>query len=204
MVPTKTDRRDQLTIAFAAVTLILLVVAAVGTTNYYRFYPAITQLHVKMASLQTTRFNNTNGVYALAIKVIFTVENPIDYNGLLARNFESTLDIIGMSQTANTTVNEGSLPYIATTGPLSKGNIVSVAFPAYNATGNAVALANQPGTQLQFVFHLNFVLSSFLNKVSTLIANYQCSSTGSATPCLQAGITFQNSGGPSVGGGGGV
>src|SRR5438309_2191399 len=53
MLPIKTSKRNLLTIGFAAFTLVMLVIAAFGAVNYNRFYPAITQIQMRIISLQT-------------------------------------------------------------------------------------------------------------------------------------------------------
>ncbi len=204
MLPEKNSRRNQLTLAFLGLTLILLVVAAVGTVNYYRFYPALSQIRVNLTSLQPTRANDSLGNPVLTVKVTFAVENPTDYDGLYLRSIESTWEIIDiMSPTTNATFPQGPFPYVPAKGPLNPGNVVSVTIPPINATGGVVALASQPNTKLEFVFHPNLILSSFLNKVAVLIISYECSSSGAPSACGQAGLVLEVVGGASGGGGGG-
>lgn len=204
MLPTKIGRRDQLTLAFVAITAILLAVAVIGTVNYDRYYPAITQIKLSMASLQKTNSTDTQGNPTLKITAQFKLENPTNYKGFVMKNFETTLDVIGIvSATDNVTVPQGRLPYIAATGSLNQGEIINVVFPAFYVTVDAAKLATMPQTRVQFVFHPDFVLSSFLDRVSLVIPYYTCTSTGDPTNCQQSGITLSTPGGGLGGGGGG-
>jgi hypothetical protein len=205
MLLAKISKRNQLTLAFVALTLIALVVAAFGASNYYQFYPAITNIEVRVTSLQTKILNDSSGTpIALQIKVAFSVENPTDYTGLSLNHFESTFDVVAFtSPTSNTTISGTSLPYSTATGTLNPRDTVKIGISPFNAPGEAAQRASQPGTRIQLLFHLHFVLSCFLNKVALVIPAYDCTSSGEPTTCGQTGMTLLTTGGGLGGGGGG-
>lgn len=194
----KTNGRDTLTICFVAITLILLAVTVNSTVNYYRYYPALTQIKLSITSFQKTNSLDSQGNPALKITVQFRIENPTDYNGFVMKSFQSTLDVIG-----NVTAPQGTLPVNATTGPLNPGDVINVRYNNFDMTTEAAKLAASSQTT-QFAFYPNFVLSSFLDKVTLVIPTYLCSSTGGPVTCQQTGLTIQTaSGGFGSGGGGG-
>jgi len=205
MLLLKTSKRDLLMLVFAAVTLVVLVVATFGAMNYLRFYPAITNIQVRITSLQTTVLNDSTGApIALQVEVAFSVENPTEYTGLSLSHFESTYDVVAFtSPTGNVTTFGSPLPYNTITGPLNPGDIVKIRTSPFNATGDAPRRAGEPGTTIRLVFHLDFVLSSFLNKVSSVIPSYDCTSSGEPTTCEQTGMTLITAPGGMGGGGGG-
>ena len=200
MLSTKTSGRDILTIAFIAVTLILLAVTVNSTVNYYRYYPALTQIKLTLTSFQKTTSTDSQGNPALKITVQFRVENPTDYNGFVVKSFQSTLDVIG-----NVTAPQGVLPVNATTGPLNPGDTINVRYSNFDVTSQAAKLAAISQTT-KFAFYPNFVLSSFLDKVTLVIPTYLCSSTGGPVACQQTGLTIQTASGGfgNSGGGGGA
>ena len=205
MLLAKLSKRNQLTLAFAAVTVAVLVVAAIGAANYYRFYPAITNIQVRITSLQTAVLNDSAGTpIALQVQVAFSVENPTEYTGLSMNHFESTYDVVTFTSSTGSTTTFGSpLPYNTITGPLNPGDVVKIRISPFNSTGDAAQRVGQPGTRIQFVFHLDFVLSSFLNKVSSVVPSYDCTSSGEPTTCEQTGMTLLTAPGGLGGGGGG-
>ncbi len=204
MLFAKTSRRNQFTIFFAVATLVLLVVAAFGTVNYYQFYPALSQIRASITSLQTTLVTNGPGNYTLEVKVAFSAENPTSYNGLFLKHFESTYDVMAIfSPTSNETFTGGAMTYNSATGPLDSGNTVSVVYQSFNAPSDAARAASNPQTKIEFIFHIDFVLSSFLDKVTMVIPSYDCTGSGGQSDCGQTGITIVTTPGGSGGGGGG-
>jgi hypothetical protein len=200
VLSTKTNGRDKLTIAFIAVTLILLAVTVNYTVNYYRYYPALTQVKLSITSFQKTTSTDSQGNPALKITVKFQLENPSQYYGFIMKSFQSTLDVIG-----NITAPQGVLPYNAATGPLNPGDTINIGYSGFDVTAQAAKLAASSQTT-QFVFYPNFVLSSFLDRATLVIPTYQCSSTGGPVTCLQTGLTLQTASGGfgNSGGGGGA
>jgi len=200
VLSTKTNGRDTLTIAFIALTLILLAVTANYTVNYYRYYPALTGIKLSITSFQKTTSTDSQGNPALKITVQFRLENPTDYNGFVMKSFQSTLDVIG-----NVTAPQGVLPFNSATGPLNPGDIINVGYSGFDVTTQAAKLAANSQTT-QFVFYPNFVLSSFLDKATLVIPTYLCSSTGGPVTCQQTGMTLQTASGGfgNSGGGGGA
>jgi hypothetical protein len=205
MLLAKISKRNQLTLAFVALTLIALVVAAFGASNYYQFYPAITNIEVRVTSLQTKILNDSTGApVALQVQVAFSVKNPTAYTGLSLNHFESTYEVVAFtSPTINTTISGTSLPYSTATGTLNPGDNVKIGINPFNATREAAQRASQPGTRIQLVFHLHFVLSSFLNKVALVVPSYDCMSSRGPTICAQTGMTLLTAPGGLGGGGGG-
>lgn len=207
MLSKQSYKRNILTIVFAATTLILLAVAINSTVNYYRYYPAITEIKLSITSFQKTNSTGPQGNPALKVTVRFKIENPSNYNGLVMKSFYSTLDVIGIfSPTDNVTAPQGALPVNATTGPLNPGDVISIQFPAFDLTLQAAKLAAEPQTQTQFVFHASFFLSSFLDKATQVIPTYDCASMGDPVTCTQTGLTLQTASGGlgGTGGGGGA
>ncbi len=204
MLFAKTSRRNQLTIFFAAATLVLLIVAAFGTVNYYQFYPAISQIGASINSLQTTLITNSPGNYTLQVKVAFSINNPTSYNGLFLKHFESTYDAMAIySPTINQTFTGGAMAYNPATGPLNSGDKVGIIYQSFNAPSDAARAASNPQTKIEFIFHIDFVLSSFLDKVTMVIPSYDCTGSGGQADCGQTGITIVTAPGGSGGGGGG-
>ncbi len=204
MLFAKTSRRNQLTILFAAATLVLLIIATVGTANYYQFYPAISQIQASITSLQTSLVPDNMGGYALEVRVAFSTGNPTSYNGLFMKHFESTYDVMAIfSPTSNETFTGGAMTYNAASGLLNPGNTVSIVYPSFNATGDASQAASNPQTKMEFIFHIDFVLSSFLDKVTMVIPSYDCTGSSGSSECVQTGITIVTTPGGSGGGGGG-
>jgi len=200
VLSTKTNRRDTLTIAFIAVTLILLAVTVNSTVNYYRYYPALTQIKLSVTSFQKTTYADSQGNPALKFTVQFRLENPTDYNGFVMEKFQTLLDVIG-----NITVPQGALPDNTATGPLNPGNIINIGYSAFDVTTTAAKLAANSQTT-QFVFYPDFVLSSFLDKATLVIPTYQCVATDGPVTCQQTGLSLQTAAGGfgSSGGGGGA
>jgi hypothetical protein len=199
MSSTKHSGRDLLTAAFILTTLALLVVTSIGTANYVRFYSAITQVRVSIASIKMTPASDAS--HSILVQVIFAIENPSDYNGFFVQNFQSALDIIGVSPTGNLTAHQGTLPYPSTTGRLDPGSIIKERLPAFNTS---TSFATNPSTKISYVFHLNFVLSTFLNKIALVIPTYDCLTSGAPTACQQTGVSIQTPGWLGRGGGGGA
>lgn len=199
MLPTKISKRNLLTLAFAAFTLVMLGVAAVGGVNYNRFYPAITQIQTRITSLQTTAVNNI-----IEVKVAFAVKNPTDYQGLSLSHFGSTYSVVYvMSTTNNVTALGGGLPYPSMTGSLGPGTTVSIPSLTFNITANPAQATGQSPTMIILSFQPTFILGSFLNTAAEVIPSYDCTSSGSPAVCNQTGITLITSsvGGPSAAGG---
>ena len=194
-----TSKRDLLTLAFAGITLVALVVAAFGAVNYNRYYPAITQIQTSVVSLNTTTIGNI-----IEVQLAFTVKNPTDYQGLSFSRFESTYSVLYvMSPTSNVTAPGGNLPYTTMNGPLSPGTIQNVPLSPFNITANPTQSTGPPPTKIVFFFQPHFVLSSFLNKVTMVIPTYECTSSGDPTTCDQTGLTLVTAPGGQGGGGGG-
>jgi len=200
MLPIKTSKRNLLTIGFAAFTFVMLVIAAFGAVNYNRFYPAITQIQMRILSLQTIPLNNI-----IEVKVAFAVKNPSDYQGLSLSHFGSTYSVVYvMSPTNNITALGGNLPYPSMTGSLNPGTTFNVALTTFNITANPTQMTSQPPTMIVFNFQPSFILSTFLNKVTEVIPSYECTSSGDPAVCDQTGLTLITSsvgGGPGGGGG---
>lgn len=188
-------RRDLFTIIFALLTLTITAVAIVSIADYSQFFPALSGLQVKLASLNWHIVNGTMSQLITITNVSFTVENPTGYTGLTLRGFQPTLDI------PNTTIPATVFGVEIITSPLDPGKPTTINFPDYNVSQGAVTFWRQTHN-IQFRFFNDFLLSSLLNHVGSLKVTYLCASSGGPKACEQTAISISTASLPLPGGGG--
>ena len=191
------NRRDTAVVIFVLVAASSLVVAAFGTVNYLRFYPALQSLRLQLADLTyTSQPDLLNGT------ATFTILNPTPYEGLAVRIFEGVFNI---TLNRNTTLVLGSVGYVSYSSPIPPGVIgtIRVPFrpPGFAASSVYDTLAS--GGEVRFDFVIDLILSTFLDKVSGVSVTYICEATQGQGTCEQAYVQLLVRPAQGLGGGGG-
>src|SRR5213593_4524975 len=142
--------------------------AATATANYYQFYSSLQSVRVNLTALHWVADNRSlNGT------VTFTLANPSNYKGLGLGTFKMDWEIDGMNRTIKIPQGVPSLPLNMpkTLDPSQPFTII------LQGGGNApqqVTLIRSIGRDVEFVFHVDLVLSSFLDSVATAVTSYNC------------------------------
>ncbi len=187
--------RTQLTIVLLVVTVLISAVAALNTSNYQQFFPALEQLQVSIISIHANPSSQSlNG------SVTFAIENPTGYSGLamkdLLTNFTVTFP--------NMTIPQGSILYGGSLKRLNPNSPIDITLELVGSgTGpDQVTKLIKNGAIPQYAFTINLILTTFLDQVLGMTIPYQCPSTTTPVACEQVGIIVtSNGGGPSGGGG---
>lgn len=200
MLGTRPSTRDLLTLLLVLLTIAISTYAAVGTINYFQFYPALTSLQVELTSLAW----NSDGM-SMPANVIFTITNPSGYKGMSLKVFQSFLELrLNITET----IPQGSLPPTNARGPLDPAVPMTVRV-AFNGSLDAPQRTFEVrtwGGEVRFVLDVNLTLATFLDKSAILVISYRCESTGPPEACQQTAITphpnREEGGIPGQGGGG--
>lgn len=173
--------------------------AALGTINYFQFFPALQQLQVSLTDLQ---WSSTS--LSLNITVGFSTVNPTDYNGISLNVLRSFLEIV---LNDNDTIIQ-SVPQNSLKGPLTRNTPLSTStsFVGTTTTPQRVAAAIASGADIIFVFYVDLILNTFLDRAASTIVSYTCQSRTGPGTCVQTLIQINPSRdftSTGVGGGGG-
>jgi len=189
------NKRDLLTVLLVTIAVSSVVIGGASTANYFQFYSSLQQLQLNLVSLQW----ETNGT-AIDALANFTIVNPTGYVGLNLKLFQGIFDIRGIN--SNVSVPFGALPLAEAQGPLGPGfaRIVTIPIDAGGRQGLQANELLQNGDQIEFVFSIDLVLSTFLDKASGVSAAYECTGTSGPGTCEQLSVAVLTS---SEGGGGG-
>lgn len=193
----KTPPRDILLLILLALTLGTTAYSAVATANYFQFYPALTSLQLKLDRLQWTSTNES-----LDAVVFFTLENPSDYRGMGLKDFQPSLDI---TLNGVDTFSEGVVTTSQLKGSLGPKTALNITIP-FKASQSVSKEANETWTnngEVRFVFTTYLILTTFLDRIASVVTVYQCSTTGTPADCQQTDIRVQPIRDTSGGGGGG-
>lgn len=184
------SKRTIVLISFITATFVANAFAVPVAENYYKFYPSLAQIQLSLTDLQLT-----NITQYIEVKGFFTVMNPTDYKGFILTIFRGSYEI----DKDNITISRGaSLPsppgFI--TQPLNKNIPISLV-ESFNATNTAIK-------NIQVLFLIDLVLSTFLDGFGPIIVTYLCQGTGGPGNCYLATISAQGSFTGVGGRGGGV
>ncbi|HEV2119767.1 MAG TPA: hypothetical protein VGS11_06665 [Candidatus Bathyarchaeia archaeon] len=184
------SRRTIVLLSFITATVVANAFAVPVAENYYQFYPSLAHIQLSLTDLQLK-----NITQYLEVKGSFTVMNPTDYKGFILTIFRGSYEL----DKDNITVSRGANlpgPPGFVTRPLDKNVPIDVVVP-FNATSTAVK-------NIQVLFIIELVLSTFLDGFGPVIITYACQGTGGPGTCYLATISANGSF-PGVGGkGGGV
>jgi hypothetical protein len=187
----KISRRTIALIGFIIATVLASAFAAPVAANYYQFYPSLARIQLRMTDLQLKNITQYTEV-----KGFFTVLNPTDYKGFALTIFRGTYEIDSNNITLSPAQNLPSPPGFVTQ-PLTKNVPLTVVLP-FNATNAGVK-------NIQVLFVIELVLSTFLDKYGPVSITYVCQGTGGPGNCFLATISAQGfSPGQGGGRGGGV
>jgi len=196
----KMTRRDRLTLFFLLLTITASVFTAVGTLNYMQFYPALLKLQLNLTNLEWATSTDQ-----LEARAIFVLTNPTSYSPLVMKAFEGEFDI---QLNGNTTIPQGSFPS-ARTLPLQPGvlNTITISFEGTAEAARQVATAQATGEEVKFLFIIDIVLSTFLDKMTGISLSYVCEASRGPGSCKQEAFVFSiwpDQASAGGGGGGGV
>jgi hypothetical protein len=189
--------RTQLTIVLLVGTTLMSTVAALNTSNYQQFFPALEQLQVRVASLHSSPNNQSlNGT------VILTLENPTGYSGLVMQSMITNFTVTFAN---GTTIPQGTIDYNGIPKRLDPTTPVNITLQLVGSgTGpEQVTQLIKDGQIPEYAFSVSLILSTFLDQVLGMTIPYQCSATTGPISCDQIGILLTPHGGVSGGGGGG-
>ena len=174
-------------VGFLIVTVAAASFATYTTLNYFQFYPALTGLHLSIIQLTAIPQGS-----AMNTTVIFKLENPTDYRGLVVNYFNPVYSIVSGSAVVFATTALDSPIFASYLAPKTPQN-VTLQFNSQN-----------PGNRsYQFQFSIDLVLSTFMDQSASFIASYDCISPPSPVPCTQTTLTPRSNLGLGGGGGGG-
>ena len=162
--------------------------ATVSTSNYFKFYQALSQLQVKLDSFQSA---SSQGGQGSNIATIFSVENPTTYSGMIMKEFFISFTVTNSSngkQLQGATPLEPPVPFTS----LDPGNVNNV------TDSFSIALPSS-GTLYQFTVSVG--LSTFLDTITGFQTDFSCDSTQQT--CALLSTTPLPMGGYGAGGGGG-
>ncbi len=183
-------------------TLTALGTGAYGTTataNYYQFYSSLQAVRVSLTSLHWVADNRSlNGT------VTFALANPSNYKGLGLGTFKMDWEIDGMNGTIKLPQGVPTLPprMPKTLDPSQPFSIILQG--GGDAPRQVTLIRSIPGGDVKFIFHVDLVLSSFLDSVATAQTSYNCVSQEGPGTCQQVGIEILPQTRSGGGGGGGV
>jgi hypothetical protein len=179
-------RRTSVLIAFIIGTVVASGFATPVTANYYQFYTSLAHIQLSLIDLQLR-----NITQYVEVKGFFTVMNPTDYKGFTLTIFRGTYEI----DKDNITISASqSLPPPAfITTPLTKNVPVTVVVP-FNSTNTGLK-------NIQVVFVIELVLSTFLDPFGPVIGTYSCQGTGGPGTCFLVAASVRGFS-PGQGGGG--
>ncbi len=192
------DKRDILTLALVVIAVSSVVVGGASTANYFQFYNALGKLQLNL-TIAKADWNGT----VIDSLANFTVVNPTGYTGLRLKLFQGTYDIREVNGTLQ--AKFGSMPFSGTKGPLNPGSLMVIAIP-FKASGIVAIPINQlleEGGKVEFVFRVDLILSTFLDKASGISAGYECTGTIGPATCEQLSVALLTSSEEGTGGGGG-
>jgi len=190
MSVSRISRRTIVLISFITATVVANAFAVPVAENYYKFYPSLAHIQLSLTDLQLN-----NITQYIEVKGSFTVMNPTDYKGFILTIFRGSYEIDKDNITISRGANLPSPPGFITRA-LDKNVPIAVVMP-FNATATGVK-------NIQVLFVIDLVLSTFLDGFGPVIVTYVCQGTGGPGNCYLATISAQGSF-PGVGGrGGGV
>lgn len=183
-------------------TLTALATGAYGTTataNYYQFYSSLQAVRVNLTSLHYVADNRSlNGT------VTFTLANPSNYKGLGLGTFKMDWEIDGMNGTVKLPQGVPNLP-LGMPKTLDPTQPFTIILQGGGDAPRQVFLIRSIGKDVEFIFHVDLVLSSFLDSVATAVTSYNCMSQEGPGTCQHVGIEiFPQTRSGGGGGGGGV
>ncbi|HYY91441.1 MAG TPA: hypothetical protein VE955_05575 [Candidatus Dormibacteraeota bacterium] len=192
--------RDKVLIILALVTLVSASVAAVYSSNYYQFYPALEQLQVSNPAMFFAPTNNSLNGYA-----IFTVTNPTSYNGLAMSQFEPSFEVYAPN---GTLIPAGSLiSFIPPRDALTPNTVLRYNI-TFSGSGSGVyqvwQMVNTGSNPDSFSFNFTIAIyvSTFIQTFASVHAVYVCGTHIGGGSCLQAAVVLNSTPTPSAGGGG--
>jgi len=190
------SRRTQLTLVLLVGTILISSVAALNTSNYQQFFPALEQLQVKVVSVHA----NANS-QSLNGSVTFTIKNPTGYSGLI---MQSLLTNFTVTFTNGTTIPQGTLDYTGVPKKLNPTSPVNITLLLVGSGTGPLQVTQliKDGAIPQYAFSVNIILTTFLDQVLGITIPYQCPPTRSPITCEEVGIFLTSHGGVSGGGGG--
>lgn len=190
MPVSKISRRTVVFVGFIIGTAVASGFAVPVAANYYQFYPSLARIQLSLTDLQLkniTQYTEVTG--------FFTVMNPTDYKGFILTLFRGTYEIDKDNITLSRAVALPPPKFI--TQPLNKNVQIAVVVP-FNATNTGAA-------NIQVLFVIDLVLSTFLDGFGPVTVTYACQGTGGPGNCFLAAVSVQGTFyGQGGGRGGGV
>ena len=186
--------------------MVILTLTALGTgaygvtaaANYYQFYSSLQAIHVSLTSFHWVADNRSlNGT------VTFVLASPSNYRGLGLGTFKMDWEIDGMNGTVRIPQGVPTLP-LRMPKTLDPSQPITIILQGGGDAPQQVTLIRSIGRNVDFIFHVDLVLSSFLDSVATAVTSYNCVSQEGPGTCQQVGIEIFPQTRSGGGGGGGV
>jgi hypothetical protein len=187
----KISAKTALAIVLLIFTLTTTSITAVNTANYSQFYKALAGLRLDLTSLVFKTVTNSFNATKAVANITFNVYNPTSYKGIILTGVGPVFVVNASGSVTNPT----GLTTIFESQPLVYNRIFPISFP-FNSTWD------RTWQNPQFVFTMTLLLSTFLDKVATFFASFQCQSAGGPGLCEQLAVSILGKGGFGGGGGG--